>query len=52
MTPDEDQKYGWKRLGKRYKTIPLPPGFQQKNNNTKTWKITIKNNKQTGFYHL
>ena len=43
-TPDDDQKYGWKHLGRRYGTIPIPPGSQEKKNN-KTWKITIKDNK-------
>ena len=44
-TPDDDQKYGRKRLGRRYWTIPLPPGTRHKKNN-KTRKITIKNNKK------
>ena len=45
-TPDDDQKYGWKYLGRRYGTIPLPPESQHKKNNKKTWKIMIKINKQ------
>ena len=44
-TPDNDQKYGRKRLGGRYGTIPLPPESRHKKNNKKTWKITIRNNK-------
>ena len=32
-TPDDDQKYGHKRLGRRYGTIPLPSGSQHKKNN-------------------
>ena len=44
-TPEDDQKSGRKCLCRRYGTIPLPPGSQQKKN-IKTWKITIKNYKQ------
>ena len=43
-TPDDDQKYGRKHLGRRYWTILLSPGSWLKKN-YKTWKITIKNNK-------
>ena len=45
-TPDDNQKYGQKCLGRRYWTVPLLPGPQHKKNNKKTWKITIKNNKK------
>ena len=34
-----------KRLGRRYRTIPLPHGFRHKKNK-KTWKIRINNNKE------
>ena len=43
-TPDDDQKYGRKRLGRSYGTVLLPPGFWHKNN--KIWEIAIKINKQ------
>ena len=32
-TPDDDQKYGRKRLGRRYGTIPLPSKSRHKKNN-------------------
>ena len=31
-TPDDDQKYGRKCLGRTYGTTPLPPGSQHKKN--------------------
>ena len=43
-TTDDDQKYGWKRLGRRYGTIPLLSRFRHKKNNKETWKS--KNNEQ------
>ena len=30
--PNDDQKYGWKCLGRRYGTILLPPKSQHKKN--------------------
>ena len=44
-TPNENQKFGRKYLGRRYGTIPLPPGSRHKKNKKESWKITIKNNK-------
>ena len=51
-TPDDDQKYGRKRLGRRYGTIPLPFRSRRKKNNKESWKNKIKNNKQTLFHRL
>ena len=41
-TLDDDQKYGWKLLGRRYGTIPLPSRLQHKKNNKATWENKIK----------
>ena len=45
-TPDDDQKSGRKRLGRRYGTIPLLSRSRHKKNNWESWKNKIKNNKQ------
>ena len=49
VTPDDNQKYSRKPLTGRCGTISLPPGSQHKKNNEKTWKITIKNDKQSSI---
>ena len=44
-TPDDDQKYGRKRLGRRYGTIPLQSRSRHKKNNKKIWKLQLEINK-------
>ena len=42
---DDDQKYGRKLLGRRYRKIHLLPESRHKENYKETWKNKIKNNK-------
>ena len=49
---NDDQKYGQKRLARRYGTITLSSRSRQQKNNKASWKNVIENNEQTVFHRL